>query len=292
MNPDVWLAAWPLAFVLGGLGNTVGYHRLLTHRAFRAGPGVRGGLALVGACFGGPPLLWVGLHRHHHLASDAPEDPHTPRGGGLLHAHAGWLVGRLIGRPVGPVLAAAFALSGFGQQLATLVHDLRRLAGTNPPTWLALCKDLHEDPVLGALERPLATPLLFAGQLGAAWLLGGAWGVAWLWALHLALTNTSWAVNSLCHAPDVGRAPHATGDDSRDVPWLAPFTLGEAYHNTHHRYPRSARHGLDGGFDPSWWAIRGLVALGLARDVWLPKAARRAEERQAEGAAGAGGAPK
>jgi stearoyl-CoA desaturase (delta-9 desaturase) len=263
-----------VGFVLLGFGNTVGYHRLLTHRAFRTAPGVRATFAFLGALHAGPPLLWVGLHRLHHLRSDGPEDPHSPRVRGFWYGHSGWLLGPLGRGRGGAVFAALFAASGFGQQGITLVHDLRRLAGTNPPTWLSLCPDLAGEPGLLLLERPLVTPALFAAQLALAATVGGWAGVAWLWALHLSLTNASWAVNSVCHSPAVGRAPHATGDDSRDVPWLAPSTLGEAYHNTHHRYPRSARHGLAGGFDPSWWLIRGLVTVGLATDPWLPKEAR------------------
>jgi stearoyl-CoA desaturase (delta-9 desaturase) len=256
-------------FVVLGLGNTVGYHRLLTHRAFRAPASVRAVLATLGALHGGPPLLWVGLHRLHHLRSDSPEDPHSPRAAGFWYGHSGWLLGGRGGVPA----AALFAVSGFGQQVATLVHDLRRLAGRNPPTWLELCPDLASDRAVAWLERPLVTPALFAGQLALASGFGAP-GIVWLWALHLLLTNTSWMVNSACHTPRLGRARYPTGDDSRDVPWLAPLTLGEAYHNTHHRYPRSARHGLHGGFDPSWWVIRGLVAVGLAREPWLPREAR------------------
>ncbi|MFN7142748.1 MAG: fatty acid desaturase [Myxococcota bacterium] len=268
------LLGWVLAFGLLGLGNTVGYHRLFTHRAFKAAPAVRAVLGVLGALHAGPPLLWIGLHRHHHLRSDAPEDPHSPRGGGLAFAHTGWLVSRLVGRPVGTLGAVLFALSGFGQQLATFAHDVRRVRGANPPVWLEMCKDLAADPVLSRLERPFATTALFLAQLSLAVAIGGTTGLVWLWALHLALTNTSWAVNSVCHAPGAGRAPHPTGDDSRDVPWLALPTLGEAYHNAHHRYPRSACHGLGGGVDPSWWVIRGLVAVGLAEEPWLPREAR------------------
>lgn len=269
MSPALPLAAFVLAFVALGAGNTVGYHRLLTHRAFKAPTPVRAVLTLLGALHAGPPLLWVGLHRLHHLRSDGPEDPHSPRTRGFWYAHAGWL----LGGPPAPV-AAAFALSGFGQQVVTLVHDLRRLAGRNPPVWRELCRELEADPAVAWLERPLVTPALFATQVGVAVLLAGPAGLAWLWALHLLLTNTSWAVNSVCHTPGLGRAPHDTGDDSRDVPWLAPLTLGEAYHNAHHRYPRSARHGLGGGFDPSWVLIRALCALRLASDPWLPRSER------------------
>jgi stearoyl-CoA desaturase (delta-9 desaturase) len=187
-------------------------------------------------------------------------------------------VGRVIGRPAPGWLGALFALSGFGQQVATLVHDVRRVRGVNPPVWLDMCRDFTDDRLLTTLERPFVTTVLFVGQLGAATAVGGWAGLVWLWALHLVLTNASWAVNSVCHAPGVGRQPHATGDDSRDVHWLSAVTLGESYHNTHHRYPRSACHGI-GGFDPSWWVIQALVAARLASDVWLPREARPAAKR-------------
>ena len=144
------------------------------------------------------------------------------------------------------------------------------------PEVIAIDQDplkLQGQRILAFLERPLVTPALFGLQLGLAWGIGGGAGLLWLWALHLGLTNSSWAVNSICHGAAFGRAPHDTGEGSRDVPWLAAFTLGEAYHNTHHRYPRSARHGLE-GFDPSWTVITVLVRLGLASEPWLPRAAR------------------
>lgn len=259
------LFAWILAVALVGLGNTVGYHRLLTHRAFRCGAGVRAFWTLLGALYSGSPALWVGLHRLHHTRSDTDEDPHSPRAGALW-AHAGWIPGTRSG-----ALALVFALSGFGQQAAIVWHDLRRLAGRNPPAWRQLCPDLMKEPLMRALDTPGVMPLLFLAQLGAAWVVGGGRGILWLWAAHLWLTNTSWAVNSICHSPRFGRQPHATGDDSRDVPWLALATHGESYHNSHHRYPRSARHGLDGGWDLSWWVIAAMTRLKLASEPWLPK---------------------
>lgn len=269
MTVALGLASLVLAAFVLGLGNTVGYHRLLTHRAFKATPATRAALTLLGALHGGSPVFWVGLHRLHHARSDAEGDPHSPRHGGLWWAHAGWLVGSR-----NPVVVLLFALSGFGQQLMVVGHDLRRLAGRNPPTWRELCGDLMQEPLMRTLDTPGVMPALFAAQVALAWAVGGPGGLLWLWALHVALTNSSWAVNSLCHAPGLGRQPRPTGDDSRDVPWLAPFTLGEAWHNTHHRHPRSARHGLDGGSDVSWWVIVALCRLGLASDPWLPREAR------------------
>ena len=98
--------------------------------------------------------------------------------------------------------------------------------------------------------------------------------MAWLWAAHLFLTNASWAVNSICHWPAFGAQTYDTGEGSRDVPWVAWFTNGEGYHNCHHRFPKSAKHALHGGPDLSWSVIRLMVALGLARDPWLPRSFR------------------
>lgn len=259
-----------IAVNLLGLGNTVGYHRLLTHRSFKCGPAVRYGFALLGALHGGSPMFWVGLHRLHHTRSDAEEDPHSPIHG-FWWAHSGWLIGAR-----NPLIAIAFALSGFGQQATIVWHDVKRVAGRNPPEWRSLCPDLMKEPLLRALDAPGVMPALFAVQLGAAWAIGGWWGLLWLWVLHLWLTNTSWAINSICHWERFGRQPFDTGDRSRDVPWLAAVSNGEGYHNSHHRYPRSAKHALDGGLDLSWWVILLLVRLGLASDPWLPKKYRKA----------------
>src|SRR5947208_11847552 len=91
-----------IVYALTGLGVTVGFHRLLTHRSFKTGPLVRAVLAILGsAAIEGPVISWVADHRKHHAFSDRPGDPHSPhvdhgvgwRGAlkGLLHAHVGWL---------------------------------------------------------------------------------------------------------------------------------------------------------------------------------------------------------
>ncbi|MFK7931012.1 MAG: fatty acid desaturase [Myxococcota bacterium] len=264
----VAVASWLVASTLLGLGNTVGYHRLLTHRSFETHWLVRAVWTLLGAMHSGSPLVWVGLHRLHHARSDGEGDPHSPRDG-LWHAHCGWLFGSK-----NPVLCALFAASGFGQQAALLVHDVRRLMGRNPPIWRDGTPDLNKEPLMRALDVPGVMPALFLAQLGLAVALGGLWGVLWLWLLHLTLTNGSWAVNSVGHWTAMGAEAHDNHDTSRNVAWLALFTWGEGYHNSHHRYPRSARHGLGQPFDASWLVIRAMGAVGLAWNVWLPKAHR------------------
>jgi len=262
------IVLWFVVTSILGLGNTVGYHRLLTHRAFTAVRPLRWLLTLLGASHSGSPMFWVGLHRYHHARSDTEDDPHSPKDG-FWQGHTGWLIGMKH-----PLPCALFAISGFGQQVMILVHDIRRLAGKNPPTWRDVCADLMAEPLLRVLDMPLVMPALFATQLGGAWYLGGWTGIAWLWLSHVFLTNASWAVNSVCHWPDFGVQTFQTGEGSRDVWWVAWFTNGEGYHNSHHRFPKSAKHALNGGADLSWAIIRLLVALRLARDPWLPKSYR------------------
>ena len=121
------------------------------------------------------------------------------------------------------------------------------------------------------LDVPLVMSACFALQIAIAWLIGGWWGIAWLWFVHVFLNNATWIVNSACHWAGFGERPYETRDRSRNVWWLAVLTHGESSHNAHHKYPRSARHGLDGEIDTSWFVIRTLVRLGLATDVQLPE---------------------
>ena len=262
----LWCLTAFLAIQVGGFGNTVGYHRLLTHRAFKTKGWVRVLLTLAGATHSGAPMVWVGLHRLHHTKSDGPEDPHSPVGHGFWWAHCGWLIG-----VENPVICVLFALSGFGQQAKLLVFDLKRIAGVNPPTWRTMCRDLEQERLMRWLDAPFVMPALFAAQLSLAWLAAGWLGIAWLWLVHVLLTNGSWAVNSVAHTLSFGSAPFDNHDQSRDVPWLAALTFGEGFHNAHHRFPRSACHGLLRGPDMSWRLILLLCRLGLASDPWLPK---------------------
>jgi sn-1 stearoyl-lipid 9-desaturase len=257
------LALYPVVVVLG-LSNTVGYHRLLSHRSFKAAPWLRTTLTVVCAQYSGAPMQWVGAHRVHHTLSDTDGDPHTPTRG-FWFAHAGWLCGARR-----PLPCALFALSGFGLQLRFVIVDVLRLVGRRPPIWRAMTRDLEKERLMRVLDAPLVMSACFAAQLALAWWIGGWWRIGWLWLVHLVVNNATWIVNSACHWDGFGDRSHHTRDRSRNVWWLALLTHGESHHNAHHRHPRSARHGLDGQLDTSWWVIRGLARAGLATQIQLP----------------------
>lgn len=248
-----------LLYVLTGLGVTVGFHRLLTHRAFRCGRVIRAVLAILGsAAIEGPVVSWVADHRKHHRFSDRAGDPHSPNvdhghgwGGaarGLLHAHVGWL----------------------------FLHTDRGKRTRYAP-------DLLADPVVSWVDRTFLVWAIagLAAAFGLGWLFGGrlrdgVTGLLWGGAVRmLVLHHVTYSINSLCHF--FGRRRFDTGDESRNLAWLAPLSLGEAWHNNHHAFPTSAEHGLRRWeLDPSAIAIRALERVGLVWDV-----VRVSPERQA-----------
>ncbi|MDE3070214.1 MAG: acyl-CoA desaturase [Acidobacteriota bacterium] len=249
-------------YALTGLGVTVGFHRLFTHRSFKTFPAIRALLAVLGsAAIEGPVVSWVADHRKHHSFSDRPGDPHSPhvdhghglRGAlrGLAHAHMGWL----------------------------FIHTQRGSHRRYAP-------DLMADPVIAFVDRTFIAWAL--GGLAAAFALGaaiggslrsGLTGLLWGGAVRmLVVHHVTYSINSLCHY--FGRRPYATGDQSRNLAWLALPTFGEAWHNNHHAFPTSASHGF-GWREPDISAlVIGLMrVLGLAWDVVSVPRERRAQKQ-------------
>ncbi len=251
-----------IMYVFTGLGVTVGFHRLFTHRSFKTSPALRGVLAVLGsAAIEGPVISWVADHRKHHAFSDRQGDPHSPhvdhgiglRGAlrGLAHAHLGWL----------------------------FIHTERGSRERYAP-------DLLADPVVAFVDRTFFVWAL--GGLAAAFALGGAIGGSWraaftglLWGgavRMLVLHHMTYSINSLCHF--FGRRDYATDDHSRNLAWLALPTLGEAWHNNHHAFPTSASHGLSWRqLDVSGLVIAAMARLGLCWDVVTVPEERRGSKR-------------
>jgi stearoyl-CoA desaturase (delta-9 desaturase) len=257
------IAVFLICYTLTGFGVTIGFHRHLTHRAFKARRWVRGTLAILGsAAIEGPVISWVADHRKHHAFADIEGDPHSPhvdhghglKGAlrGLFHAHVGWL----------------------------FIHTHRGNRERYAP-------DLMKDPLIRWVDRTfvlwvlvgLAVPFLLGGLIGRSWeaaLTGLLWGGA---VRMLVVHHVTYSINSLCHF--FGRQAFDTGDESRNLAWLAPFTFGEAWHNNHHAFPTSFEHGMRRWqFDPSRYVIRGLEKMGLVWDV-----VRISPDRQARKAA-------
>ena len=251
-------------YVGTGLGITVGFHRLFTHRSFKTTRPIRVALAALGSmAIEGPIISWVADHRKHHAFSDRLGDPHSPhvehghglRGAlkGLAHAHVGWL----------------------------FIHTHRGRKTRYAP-------DLMRDPdiawidgtfiwwAIGGFLVSFALGFVYGGLNWYAGLTGMLWGGL---VRVLVLHHVTYSINSLCHF--FGRRPFETGDESRNLAWLAPFSFGEAWHNGHHAFPTSARHGLERRqLDISSLVINGLEKVGLAWDV-----VRVSPERQATKAA-------
>lgn len=239
-----------VSYVVIGTGVTVGFHRLLTHRSFKTSRLLRGVFAALGsAAAEGPVIDWVATHRKHHQFSDLEGDPHSPHVGhgsgwhgalgGLAHAHIGWVFSDME------------------------VADERRYA-----------KDLLADPVIRFIDRTFVLwvigGLAFAFGLGVALtgsVTGGLTALLWGGAARIFLLHhATFSINSLCHF--FGRRDYETADESRNLAWLAIPTWGEAWHNNHHAFPTSYRHGLRRWqLDPSAGVIRVLEMTGLAWDV-------------------------
>jgi stearoyl-CoA desaturase (delta-9 desaturase) len=240
------LAILAVMYLVSAFGVTIGFHRMLTHRAFQTSKPLEYGFAIAGSlAVQGPVIDWVADHRKHHAHADEEGDPHSPHVGhgsglaGLWHAHVGWL----------------FDTNGQA--------DRRKYA-----------PDLMEDPGMRRINRrfltlvglslgiPFALGLLITGSV-----VGGLTGMLWGGFVRIFFVHhITWSINSICHFHGARR--FETDDESRNVWWLAPFSLGEAWHHNHHAFPRSAFAGL------RWWeldfsglVIRAMQRLGLVWNV-------------------------
>jgi stearoyl-CoA desaturase (Delta-9 desaturase) len=255
------LAIMGALYTLTGLGIGVGYHRLLTHRAFDTYRPLRYLWAILGSlALEGSVLPWVAHHRKHHAFTDVDGDPHSPHGygdglrgvvRGLLHAHLGWVL--------------------FG---ARQDDRDRYLGDLKDDRGMRLISDLF--PLFAVLTFliPAALGLLLSGSWWGA-LTGLVWGgLVRVFFLH----HVTFSINSICHF--FGRRRFDTDDESRNVFWLALPSFGEAWHNNHHAFPTSARHGLRRWeIDIAGLVIGAMARLGLAWKVVEISAPRQAAKR-------------
>jgi stearoyl-CoA desaturase (delta-9 desaturase) len=236
-------------YLFTGLGVTIGLHRLFTHRSFQTSTWMKALLAIAGSmAIQGPVITWVSNHRRHHAFADKEGDPHSPHldegpgvAGvlkGLWHAHLGWLFGT---------------------------------DETVPERW---APDLLKDPVVRKVSRqfplwvvasfaaPAVIAFVFTGETSAA-VSAFIWGsLVRIFFLH----HVTWSINSICHF--YGKRPFETTDHSTNNWVLSLISFGESWHNNHHAFPNSARHGLGRGqIDISASLIMLMHKLGWARAV-------------------------
>jgi len=248
-------------YALTALGITVGFHRLFTHHSFETYRVVKVVLGVLGSmAVEGSLLKWVALHRRHHQHSDQPGDPHSPHmhGAGVLgllrglwHAHLGWVF------------------------------------QADPPDLDHYVKDLRRSPLVRTVSAlfilwvvlGLLVPAVLGGLLTGTW--AGVWyGLAWGGLARIFLVHhVTWSVNSVCHL--WGLRPYRSDDQSRDNVVFGVLALGEGWHNTHHAFPTSARHGLRWWqIDASYYVIRGLALARLAWNVKLPSPQAQVQGRR------------
>ena len=240
-------------YLVRAVAVTVVFHRGLAHRSFRMPRWLQGVGAVVATTAGQRgPLWWVAHHRRHHRYTDTANDPHSPVTGGFWWGHVGWLFEE--------------------RNQATDLEVVRDLAAFPELRLLDRC---HHAVTVGLAAATFGLGAMLA-RLDPTLRVSGVQFLIWGFCLPtVALWHATFAVNSFGHR--FGRRRFATPDGSRNLWWVALLTLGEGWHNNHHRFPRNARQGLGRWeLDPSWWLIWAMGRLGLAGEIRTVSANRAA----------------
>jgi stearoyl-CoA desaturase (delta-9 desaturase) len=246
----LWTFSWTALAVFAALlwlsfslGIGVTYHRLLTHRGYTVPKWLEYPFTVCGMLASeSGAISWVAMHRMHHTLSDRPgKDLHTPKDG-FLWSHVGWVITRI-------------------------GYDMRDIERRYAP-------ELVADPVHRVLNRLHLLPNILVALALYAW---GGWPLV-VWGVFLRLVvglHATWFVNSAAHT--WGYRTYDTPEGSTNLWWVGLIAWGEGWHNNHHAFQRSARHGHEWWeLDTNWMVIRTLEKLGLARDVQLlPAGAER-----------------
>ena len=255
------VAVLVVAYTICAFGTTIGFHRYFSHRSFQACGPVKAGLGILGCMtVQGPLTQWVTDHRKHHALSDREGDPHSPHAG---HGEGGWAA------------VKGFVHSHVGWMFSNMGMEQGREYG----------KDLYEDTVIRVIDRlylvwvVLTFGIPFAIGYAFGGLDAGLEALVWGGLIRIFLyQHATFSVNSVCHM--FGRKDYRARDESRNNWFVALLVFGEGWHNNHHAFPASARHGLAWWqYDLSWWVIRALEKFGLVWDVRLPSVEQRERRR-------------
>jgi stearoyl-CoA desaturase (Delta-9 desaturase) len=229
-----FVALWAASHFIRAIGLTLAFHRYFAHRAFKMNRLARFVWAWIAtSAMQKGPLWWAGHHVNHHKYADREGDPHSPMVSGVYYAHIGWF-------------------------LNDARHD--KVEPNNP-----VVRDFSKAPEIAFLDRYFFLPPLLLAM--ATFAIGGFPLLIWGFCLPtMTLAHATFAINTVNHM--FGTRRFETRDESRNNPVTAFFAAGEGWHNNHHRYQRAARNGFYWWeFDPTWYVIRAMAALGLAWDV-------------------------
>lgn len=236
-HPSAVILAAVISYLTGVLGVTLCYHRILTHRSLRVVKPLEYLFALFGTlALQGDPIRWVAIHRKHHAHADHDDDPHNIHMG-FRWAHVDWLYKHNLAMPTD--------------------DEIKRYA-----------PDLYADPFYRALQN-LGAPLQLV--LAAILFAFGGWSfVVWGVCARLVFAyHSTWFVNSAAHM--FGYRTYRVDDRSSNCWWVAILSWGEGWHNNHHAFPFSARHGMKWfEIDMTWWHVQALAFLRLADKVRIP----------------------
>ncbi len=234
-------------YILTGFGISIGYHRYLAHKSFKTNRFIKMIIVALGCMtFEGGPFFWVAAHRRHHQHQDVSGDPHSPHQSqsrivGFLHSHFLWFF--------------SHSIENWSFYIKDLLadNDLRTINKNH--LWIAL--------------SGLVLPGVISGIYYGSW---AGFGIGLLFAglVRVAFVqHITWSINSICHL--FGFRSYQTTDHSKNNIIFAILGLGEGWHNNHHAFPYSARHGLKWWqFDLSYLVIRLLNKCKLASNLHLP----------------------
>lgn len=228
-----------VSYVLRGLGVTIGYHRMLSHKAFEAHPIVEAVFTFLGAAACQlSPISWAAVHRHHHKYSDTEHDWHAPAHKGFWYSHVGWIMDK-----------------------DSIVQ--------NPDLWKSLndeyAPELYKNKIQLFFHKfHYIPPMLWAI---AAFLIDGMAGFTWLFLISSIITqNITWGIISVVHW--FGYKHGVSEDTAKQSVIMAVLAFGEGWHENHHAYPNDARNGMRWyEFDLSYLIIKSLAKLGLIKNI-------------------------
>jgi len=246
-----------IMYLLGGIGASLGYHRVLTHRSAEMPHWLEYGLVLLGLP-AGTPIQWAGNHRAHHLHTDKNGDPHSPHIDGFWYAHCGWYI-----QSRKPLFCLLYALAG---PLRMFMDAIMRPRTNQEHVHLA--KDIAAVPFYAFISRPINYMIFIWLYLSVILILPYCL-FGWPGVLAASITlviiyNIGDAVDSVGHLWGKKRG----NDEARNNAFLGILAFGDGWHANHHLRPQRALHGIKKNqLDLSYLVLRLGKLMGIVKKI-------------------------